>query len=550
MSDSMRGGFARLTTLAAASMIAVCAADARAGDIVTSRPHAIDPIVSQRTLFAPLSQSSTLHYFGGKVIPRVQVVVVLWGSNVSSTVSNDMGSFYSAITASPYMDWLGEYDTAGHNGYDGKSGSNQHVYRGTYLSTVTIKPSSSSNSVQDSDIASELDSQIAAKVLPAPTLDSEGGVDTLYMVYFPSGDVIYDGQGGTSCNGGSSNAFCGYHSTFQATVGNQTVSIPYGVIPDMSSSGCSYGCGGNSALEDYTITSSHEMVESITDAEIGIAPGVARPMAWYDTYNGEIGDMCENQSGFTDTIGGYTVQKIWSQRLGKCIAQDPSLPLCGSQRPCRPCTSADDGGACNGATPVCETSSASSKQGQCVACTSSSQCSGAAPVCDGSTDVCRGCQSDGECGSGKCDTATGACVACTSNDDCTSASAAICDSSTHTCRGCSGNADCQSPAVCDSNAGACVGCQSNADCANPNLPICDSSSHTCEPDPNKSKSDGGAGSTSHGDAGTGNGDDGTGWGSSSSGCSTSPGRGGGPFGAGLGVALALAAARRRRHLRC
>ena len=28
-----------------------------------------------------------------------------------------------------------------------------------------------------SDIAGELDSQIAAKVLPAPTIDSEGGVD-------------------------------------------------------------------------------------------------------------------------------------------------------------------------------------------------------------------------------------------------------------------------------------------------------------------------------------------------------------------------------------
>jgi hypothetical protein len=121
-----------------------------------------------------------------------------------------------------------------------------------------------------------------------------------------------------------------------------------------------------------------ELAEAITDAEVGVSYGVGRPLAFYDTSYGEIGDICENAQGFTDTIGGFTVQKNWSQRLGKCIAQDSSLPLCGSQRPCRACAASD-----------------------CTTATS--------PICDSQNGACRACESDGECNGKHCDT-TGACV--------------------------------------------------------------------------------------------------------------------------------------------
>lgn len=316
----------------------------------------------------PMSPLSTFHYFGGKVIPHAEVVIVLWGSTVSSTVTSNMPSFFQTITQSAYLDWLGEYDTAGVSAYDGNGNSNQHVYRGTYKSSVAITPTSSSTSVQDSTIQSELAAKISSSVLPTPKIDSEGGVDTVYFVFFPSGTTIYDGEGGVSCSN-----FCGYHGTFSMTVNNQTASVPYAVIPDMSTCSC-----GSTALTGYTITSSHELAEAITDAEVGVAYGVGRPIAFYDSSYGEIGDICENTQGFTDTIGGYTVQKNWSQRLGKCIAQDSTLPLCGSQRPCRAC-----------AAPDCTTATS--------------------PICDSQDGACRACQSDAECNGKHCDT-SGACV--------------------------------------------------------------------------------------------------------------------------------------------
>ena len=341
--------------------------------LAQARPSSSQPLHTEMSpeLMAPVPMSplSTFHYYGGKVIPHAEVVIVLWGSNVSSTVTSSMPSFFQTITGSAYLDWLGEYDTTGVSAYDGKGNSNQHVYRGSYKSSVAITPTSSSSAVHDSTIQSELAAKINSNVLPAPTIDSEGGVDTLYFVFFPAGTTIYDDQGGVSCSN-----FCGYHGTFSMTVNNQTASVPYAVIPDMST--CS--CGGSTTLAEYTITSSHELAEAITDAEIGVAYGVGRPIAFYDDNSGEIGDICENTQSFTDTIGGYTVQKNWSQRLGKCIAQDSSLPLCGSQRPCRACATSD-----------------------CTTATS--------PICDSQDGACRACKSDSECNGKHCDT-TGACV--------------------------------------------------------------------------------------------------------------------------------------------
>jgi MYXO-CTERM domain-containing protein len=337
--------------------------------VAQARPSASQSLHDEMSVEVPMTPLSTLHYFGGKVIPHAEVVIVLWGSKVSSTVTGNMPSFFQTVTGSAYLDWLGEYDTDGVSAYDGKGSSNQHVYRGSYKSSVAITPTSSSTTVQDATIQSELAAKIGSSVLPTPTIDSEGGVDTVYFVFFPAGTTVYDDQGGASCS-----SWCGYHGTFSMTVNNQTASVPYAVIPDMAT--CS--CGGSTTLAEYTITSSHELAEAITDAEVGVTYGVGRPLAFYDTNYGEIGDICENTQGYTDTIGGYTVQKNWSQRLGKCIAQDSSLPLCGSQRPCRACAASD--------------------------CTTSTS-----PICDSQDGTCRACQSDAECNGKHCDT-TGACV--------------------------------------------------------------------------------------------------------------------------------------------
>jgi hypothetical protein len=67
-----------------------------------------------------------VQYYGGPVISAVDVVIVYWGSNVSSVVDCGGGQdshgncigvsqFYSSVANSTYLDMLQEYDTAGVN---------------------------------------------------------------------------------------------------------------------------------------------------------------------------------------------------------------------------------------------------------------------------------------------------------------------------------------------------------------------------------------------------------------------------------------------------
>ena len=83
---------------------------------------------------------------------------------------------------------------------------------------------------------------------------------------------------------------------------------------------CGNGCGSSSQLNNTTSVASHEMIESVTDAAVGLATGTGAPLAWYDTTNGEIGDICNGQQG--TVVGGdgatYTIQLEWSNKANRC----------------------------------------------------------------------------------------------------------------------------------------------------------------------------------------------------------------------------------------
>ena len=280
-----------------------------------------------------------------------------------ATENNTNGRFFAAIVNSPYIDWLGEYDTAGRSGVDNQPGSSQHINRGTALPMVTITPSKTGTKIADADIQAELLAQLAAGKLPAPQQGAEGGVDTLYVVAFPPSVAVSDFSGQDVCGGG-----CAYHWT--VTVPGVKSGVPYAVIPDCSGSGQSYCSLGTGVFDTYTGDAAHELVEAITDPECGLVSGNAdtRPMAWFDPAQqngeGELGDICLSDASAFVSYQGYMVQAIWSQRMSKCITNDPALTLCdGKTRPCRPCTAAD----CSGATPVCSTDMTSPAWGQCVA---------------------------------------------------------------------------------------------------------------------------------------------------------------------------------------
>jgi hypothetical protein len=242
-----------------------------------------------------------LLYYGGKVVQNASVVQVLYGGSGTylSGVLNNMGAFYGSVLASTYVDWLKEYNT---------TSPAQSIGRGTFHGKVAITPAAARNktTITDANIQAEISAQITAGHLPTPTNN------IIYMVNFPKGKHI--SQGGTrSCQGGG---FCAYHGTFKK--GSQNVY--YGVLPDMSAgSGCDTGCGSSAnPFNNQTAVASHELIETITDAEVGLATVVGPPLAWYDSANGEIGDICNGQQG---VINGYTVQKEWSNKSNACKVQ-------------------------------------------------------------------------------------------------------------------------------------------------------------------------------------------------------------------------------------
>ncbi len=283
---------------------------------------AVSPISAVGTKSAPFG--ARLQYFGGRVVSNAQVVQVIYGTGrylpqVTSTGSPSMATFYQGVLNSPYVDWLREYDTLAVFGPN----SGQVIRRGSFASQVTIIPSPQNNGpvIDDTNIQAELAAQIAAGNIPAPTHDALGNNNTYYAIFFPFGKTITI-QGFGSCS-----SFCAYHGTVASVPGFGEVY--YGVHPDMEpGSGCEFGCGAAAtAFGNYTQVASHELVETITDAEVGLAAVVGPPLAWYDPNFGEIGDICNDQNA--QMVGGdgvtYDVQTEFSNSQNDCIASVPGL---------------------------------------------------------------------------------------------------------------------------------------------------------------------------------------------------------------------------------
>ena len=322
----------------AACVVAVCmpagAQDQGARSVVLSSgqsaKHPVHIVAKKTgtTKQGPINAASTapsctpnchFDYYGGPVISNPDVVVVYWGSSVSSVVNCGGGTdshgncigvsqLLSALSNSTFVDMLQEYNTAGvfPTAGTGTKAGTQTIGRGTLHtgSPWIITPSITSSSITDAQIQSEIQAQISANKLPAPAADSGGNVNTIYLVYFPPGMTITDGTS-VSCA-----QFCAYHGTFSLNAKD----VPYGVMPDLGGS-CAFGCGSGTQWQNIGYASSHEFAESITDTAVGLALNYAPPLAWYDANNGEIGDPC-NQHTDTLKFDGvtYTFQQEFSQK--------------------------------------------------------------------------------------------------------------------------------------------------------------------------------------------------------------------------------------------
>jgi hypothetical protein len=279
-----------------------------------------DPIAGPIGFAAPAGAHLT--YFGGPIISNVQVVQVLYGSGsynaqVAGTTSPTMGQFYGDITGSGsgLVSLLQQYNTPV------SGGTGQTFGNGTFIGLFQIVPAAGNNgsTITDAQIQSELLAQITAGHLPAPTLDATGNPNTLYMIFFPPGKTITQG-GSNSCQAGG---FCAYHGTTSSLLGGKNVL--YGVMPDMQTGLCSTGgCGSAGVFGNYTSVTSHELVEAMTDAFVGIATTFAPPLAWYDQVNGEIGDICNGQqASYTANGTAYTIQLEFSNAANNCVTFPP-----------------------------------------------------------------------------------------------------------------------------------------------------------------------------------------------------------------------------------
>ncbi len=359
-----------------------------------------------------VAAANHLTYYGGPVISNPSVVVVSWGPNVDVNVANGMPGFYSSILDSPYLDWVSEYSTVGLTGVSAPdAGSNQRIGRGSFYGSYTITPSLQGSALSNTQILTELQSQIASGNLPQPQVDAQGNANTVYMVNFPPGVTITTYGGSTSCElVPGPGSFCGTTDTLAVdtlTLGTLTAGV--GLIPDQSPDGGCFGlCGTDpNYFNDATEVHSHVLLNLVTNVGNGLwfqgNSVVGPPLAWYSAGGTEhqAADFCNLQPA---DAGSYTVETGWSNLQGACVSAPASpLAVCtAGVTYCRQCSSTDVGqdGGCTGATAFCEMDNSNTSFGQCVGCTAQQGCSGTTPVCaqgGSANDTCRACNGDAEC---------------------------------------------------------------------------------------------------------------------------------------------------------
>jgi hypothetical protein len=273
-----------------------------------------------------------LNYYGGPIMPFTENAIVLWGgTGHTSTLTSGLPDFFSAFANAGNVNTYNtalEYQTQGPGG----TTTNQPLTLASqYLGSFTISPSTPSTKLTDSDVAAQLTSQIAAGALPSPRVAFGGPVTEYYVMFPPTYKICL----GTDC---SNVQFCAYHSNASYA----GTPFTYTVLPE--STPTNPGCGASSGGDGFgnlTSMTSHEMVESITDPEVGSATDLFPPLAWYDAVNGEVADICNGQEA-TLTLGAtsWIVQKQWSNTETACITSHVPSGLKGVLADFTPSTTA------------------------------------------------------------------------------------------------------------------------------------------------------------------------------------------------------------------
>ncbi len=242
---------------------------------------------------APHPPAPQVENYGGSVMASPKILPVFFAGD--GVMQKQIETFLAALTPSTY--WT---DTTSEYG----------VGKPTVLPTVVT-----TDAPPQTDDAAQLwlANMTDGTHMGWPKPDA----NTLYAIFLPDNAVITIPQYGQSCT-----SFGGYH--YEAT-GKNNESIVYAVMPRCKSFGQYKG------LDALTGTTSHELVEAVTDPKAVSDPAFAVPdkdhYIWALVPLGEVGDMCtyEPQS-FQRLLGGtYVVQRTWSNAAAKA-GNDPCVP--------------------------------------------------------------------------------------------------------------------------------------------------------------------------------------------------------------------------------
>jgi len=249
-------------------------------------PFSFAPVLNGSKVYSASYGSGSLIDHGGPQMSNAGFQPIYWNGNVPQDTRNSIRNFVLAFTGS--HNWA-DSPTDDYTIVQQYGSSNDIAPTITIGATDIVSDQPGGGTVTDDQIQEFL----ANLFLSSNPVPDE---NVLYGVYFPSGVTVQLSPGSQSCS-----QFCGYHGYFTYGTGQSAKVIKYAVFPFADCLACSVS--GLTPFDIWTIVSSHEIREAVTDPELN---------AWYDRRGYEGDDKCAWHNLYKMTNGSYVVQPEYS----------------------------------------------------------------------------------------------------------------------------------------------------------------------------------------------------------------------------------------------
>ena len=246
-------------------------------------PFLTSPDVPAEHIAAALAaRAPHLTFRGGKILSSPSFASIYygpyWKTSAGRADSSYEDTFGKFLLKSDYMSVLNQYG----------------VKKGKFLGSSQLTPKVATKTVNDNLIQRIVAHQIFTGAAPKP--DGQ----TVYTVFLQPGTILKTPEGYTSLEG-----LGGYHGSFDLD-GKRVYYAA--IVYSEGSNGIDFD---GVARDNISITASHEWAEAATDPDV-----TNGKLGWYDDTYGEIADIPISQgldlSSVYDRLGGYAVQKLWS----------------------------------------------------------------------------------------------------------------------------------------------------------------------------------------------------------------------------------------------